>query len=126
MNVNVGNDTWFVLAIFALAAAGFALAPLAAARLWSIQFSPAKPGTIKNATYECGLEARHDTAVRVRSEYYLCAILFLVFDVEAIFLIPFAVAFTDLSVGAALAMLAFVFLVVEGLVWGWVKGVFRW
>ena len=52
--------------------------------------------------------------------------IFLVFDVETIFLLPFAVAFTGLSIGAVLAMLIFVLLLVEGLVWAWVKGVLTW
>jgi NADH-quinone oxidoreductase subunit A len=46
--------------------------------------------------------------------------------VETIFLLPFAVAFTGLSVGACLAMLVFVLLLVEGLAWAWVKGVLTW
>ena len=114
------------LGIFVLMALGFALAPLLAARLWSVWFSPAKPGPDKNATYECGLESAQDATVQFRSEYYLYAILFLVFDVEVVFLIPFAVAFAQLSVGAALAMLVFVLLLVEGLAWAWMKGVLRW
>ena len=64
--------------------------------------------------------------MRFRSEYYLYAIVFLVFDVEAVFLLPFAVAFTGLPVGAAVAMLVFLLLLVEGLVWAWGKGVLTW
>ena len=61
-----------------------------------------------------------------RSEYYLYAIIFLVFDVETIFLLPFAVSFGGLSVGAFLAMVVFLLLLVEGLVWAWRKGVLTW
>ncbi len=114
------------LGLFVILALAFSLAPLAAARLWAIYFSPAKPGPDKNATYECGLASPGEVTVQFRSEYYLYAILFLVFDVEAVFLIPFAVTFADLSVGAALAMLVFVLLLVEGLAWAWMKGVLRW
>jgi NADH-quinone oxidoreductase subunit A len=64
--------------------------------------------------------------VQFKSEYYLYGILFLIFDVETIFLLPFAVAFTGLSVGAFLAMMVFLVLLVEGLVWAWVKGVLTW
>ena len=48
----------------------------------------------KNTTYECGLESKDDALIQFRPEYYLYAIIFLIFDVEAVFLLPFAVAFT--------------------------------
>ncbi len=51
-------DPYLVIVILAIAAAGFALSPLALAWLWSKKFSPRKPGPYKNATYECGLESR--------------------------------------------------------------------
>ncbi len=104
----------------------FALAPLAAAWIWSRRFSPGKPGPQKNATYECGLESTGTTSIQFRAEYYLYAILFLIFDVEVLFLIPFAVQFNQLSGGAVLAMLVFLLLLGEGLAWTWVKGVLRW
>ena len=117
---------YLFLVVFVLAAIGFALAPLGLATLWAKKYSPAKPGPDKNATYECGLESRGDTLIRFKAEYYLYAILFLIFDVEILFLLPFAVAFTGLPVGAFVAMLIFVLLLVEGLAWAWVKGVLTW
>jgi NADH:ubiquinone oxidoreductase subunit 3 (subunit A) len=119
-------DTYGSIAILMIAALGFAVAPLAMARVWSKKFSPHKPGPVKNATYECGLESKEETFLRFRPEYYLYAIIFLIFDVEAIFLLPFAVAFTGLTVGASIAMLIFVLLLVEGLVWTWRKGILTW
>src|ERR1700757_2949438 len=113
---------YLFVAVFALAACLFAVGPLLLARLWAKLFSPRKPGREKNATYECGLESRGDAWVQFRSEYYLYGIIFLIFDVEAIFLLPFAVAFTSLPVGAFLAMMLFLLLLVEGLVWAWKKG----
>lgn len=100
--------------------------PLLLAYLWAKFISPPKPGPGKNAIYECGLESKGDAWVQFKSEYYLYAIIFLVFDVEAIFLLPFAVAFTTLSLGASVAMLVFLLLLVEGLVWAWRKGVLTW
>jgi NADH-quinone oxidoreductase subunit A len=119
-------DTYGPIAILMIAAIGFAVFPLVMAWLWSRKFSLHKPGPVKNATYECGLESKEDALIRVRPEYYLYAIVFLIFDVEAIFLLPFAVAFTGLTVGASLAMLIFLLLLVEGLVWTWRKGVLTW
>ena|ERR1051326_3669821 len=107
-------------------AAAFGLAPLVLAWIWSKKFSPRKPGEQKNAIYECGLESKGDAWVQFKAEYYLYAIIFLVFDVETIFLLPFAVSFTGLSVGAFVAMVVFLLLLVEGLVWAWQKGVLTW
>ena len=115
-----------VVIAFLVAATVFSLGPLALAWLWAKKYSPPKPGPQKNATYECGLESKGDAWVQFKSEYYLYAILFLIFDVETIFLLPFAVAFTGLSVGAFLAMMIFLLLLVEGLAWAWLKGVLTW
>jgi len=117
---------YLVLAMLIALAVGFALGPLALAWLWAKFFSPQKPGKDKNAIYECGLEAKGDAWIQFRSEYYLYAIIFLVFDVETIFLLPFAVSFTTLSAGAFVAILIFILLLVEGLVWAWRKGFLVW
>lgn len=113
----------FVLLVGAL---GFAVAPLALAWLWAKKFSPAKPGKTKNAIYECGLEASGDAWVQFKPGYYLYAIIFLVFDVEAVFLLPFATAFTGFGIGECIAMLVFLLLLVEGLAWAWQKRVLEW
>jgi NADH-quinone oxidoreductase subunit A len=115
----------FLLVFLALALV-FALTPLALARLWAKKFSPQKPGEQKNAVYECGLESRGSAAIRFKSEYYLYGIIFLIFDVEALFLVPFAVAFLKLPLGAFIAMLVFILLLAEGLAWAWMKGVLTW
>ena len=119
-------STALTVALLAVVAVLFAVVPLGLARLWARRFSPARPGPIKNATYECGLEGRGDAWIQFKPQYYLYAILFLVFDVEAIFLLPFAVAFTGLPVGACGAMVVFVLLLVEGLAWAWQKGLLSW
>jgi NADH:ubiquinone oxidoreductase subunit 3 (subunit A) len=119
-------DIYGPIAILMIAAVGFAISPLVLAWLWSKKFSPPKPGPVKSATYECGLESKDDALIRFRPEYYLYAIVFLIFDVEAIFLLPFAVAFNGLTVGATIAMLIFLLLLVEGLVWTWRKGILTW
>ena len=124
--MRVEYDPYLFLVVFLVVAVVFPLVPLALARLWAWKFSPAKPGTDKNALYECGLESKGDAWVQFRSEYYLYGIIFLIFDVEAIFLLPFAVAFLDLSFGAFMAMMVFLLLLVEGLAWAWMKGVLTW
>lgn len=119
-------NPWPPIVALLVGAILFGLAPLAAAKLWAVKFAPAKPGAEKNAIYECGLESEGDAWIQFKASYYLYAIIFLVFDVEAMFLLPFAVAFTDLSVGACVAMLVFLLLLVEGLVWACKKGALTW
>jgi len=120
------TSPYLLLAVFLVAALGFSVSPLLAAWLWAKRYSPKKPGPEKNAIYECGLQSKGDAWVQFRSEYYLYAIIFLIFDVETIFLLPFAVAFTGLPVGAFIAMVVFLLLLVEGLVWAWRKGILTW
>jgi len=115
-----------LIVVLLVCAVAFALAPLALAWIWARKFSPRKPGKDKNAIYECGLESRGDAWIQFKAEYYLYAIIFLVFDVETIFLLPFAVAFTGLSAGAFIALVIFLLLLVEGLFWAWQKGVLTW
>ncbi len=121
-----GNSPYWFLTLFLVVAALFALIPLGLARLWALRFSPPKPGPEKNSTYECGVEPRGPAVIQFRSPYYLFAILFLVFDVEGLFLLPFAVAFKELPVGAVFAMMLFLLLLVEGLAWAWMNGLLRW
>ncbi len=122
----VEYSPYLFIVVLLVAAVLFALAPLGLAWLWARKFSPRKPGPGKNAIYECGLESKGDAWVQFRAEYYLYAIIFLIFDVEAVFLLPFAVAFGGLPVGAFVAMMVFLLLLVEGLVWAWQKGVLTW
>lgn len=124
--MNADEHPYVFLAIFLVVAIAFPLVPLALARLWALKFSPAKPGPDKNSTYECGLAPKGDPMIRFKADYYLYGILFLIFDVETIFLLPFAVKFLELPVGAVIAMLVFVLLLVEGLAWAWLKGVLNW
>lgn len=122
----VEYNPYLFIVVLLVAAVGFAAVPLLLAWLWAKKFSPRKPGQDKNATYECGLESKGDAWVRFKPEYYLYAIIFLIFDVETIFLLPFAVAFTGLGAGAFISLMVFLFLLVSGLVWAWMKGVLTW
>jgi len=122
----MASNPYFSLTVLFVAAVAFVLAPLALARAWAKLFSPAKPNAVKNAIYECGLVSKGDAWMQFHSGYYLYAIIFLVFDVESVFLLPFAVAFSGLGAAACAAMLVFVLLLVEGLAWAWAKGVLTW
>jgi len=122
----MNSHPYAFLAVFAAVAVAFPLAALGVAQLWFRYIQPAKPGDVKNAVYECGLAPTGDSWIQFKAHYYLYAILFLIFDVELLFLLPFAVAFTALPAGALLAMLVFILLLAEGLVWAWHRGHLEW
>jgi NADH-quinone oxidoreductase subunit A len=112
--------------VLLIAGAGFAIVPLLLAWIWAKRFSPRKSGPSKNAIYECGLESKGDAWIQFKPGYYLYAIVFLIFDVEAVFLLPFAVAFGGFTAAESIAMLVFLLLLVEGLVWACQKNVLAW
>ena len=124
--MSVEYSPYLFISVLMVGAVAFALTPLGLAWLWAKKFSPRKPGPVKNAIYECGLESKGDAWVQFKAEYYLYAIIFLIFDVETIFVLPFAVAFGGLSIGAFVAMMVFLLLLAESLFWAWRKGVLTW
>ena len=114
------------LAMFLAVAVAFPLLALAAARVWFRLFQPPKPNPVKNDVYECGMAPTGDSWIQFKAHYYLYAIFFLIFDVEVLLLLPLAVAFTGLPAGALVAVLVFILLLVEGLVWAWHRGYLEW
>ena len=118
---------YLLLTIFLAIAVVFPLVPLALAWAWARCLSPAKPGKDKQSSYECGIESTGAAQIQYQSHYYLYALVFLIFDVETVFLLPFAaMGFVKISVPSFLAILVFLLLLLESLVWAWAKGVFKW
>jgi NADH-quinone oxidoreductase subunit A len=126
LRIPMNNPSYAFLALFLGVAVAFPLALLMVARLWFRLFQPAKPSETKNAVYECGVAPTGDSWIQFKAHYYLYAILFLIFDVEVLFLLPFAVSFTGLPAGALITMLIFILLLAEGLVWAWQRGHLEW
>jgi NADH-quinone oxidoreductase subunit A len=87
---------------------------------------PRKPGPIKKDTYECGLQTIGETWVRFRVQYYIYALIFVIFDVETVFLYPWAVAYNQLDLFALVEMFIFLMILIGGLVYAWRKGVLEW
>jgi len=123
---NVQPFPHHVVLTFAGMAVAMGVVPLLLAHLWARFFAPSKPGPEKTSNYECGLASSGDPGGQQSVHYYLYAIVFLVFDVESVFLIPFATAFTGLPLGAVVSMAIFILLLAEGLVWAWLKGILSW
>lgn len=120
------NSDYLLLVVFLGIAVVFPLVPLAMAWVWARIFTPPKPGHDKQSIYECGIESTGPARIQFQSHYYLYALVFLIFDVETVFLMPFAAAFLQLPFAAFLALMVFLLLLVEGLVWAWAKGVLAW
>ncbi|RME98059.1 MAG: NADH-quinone oxidoreductase subunit A [Chloroflexi bacterium] len=91
---------------------------------WALR--PKKPNPAKQTTYESGMETIGDAWVQFKAQYYIYAIIYVVFDVEAIFLFPFAVALRQLPLYALVWAVVFIVLLVDGLLYGWRKGALRW
>ena len=106
-----------ILAAFLLVFGG-----LFASRLIAVH----KPNKVKNATYECGEETIGTAWVQFNVGYYLFGLIFLVFDVEAAFLFPWAVVLRDAGILGLIEVLIFMAILVVGLVYAWRKGALEW
>jgi NADH:ubiquinone oxidoreductase subunit 3 (subunit A) len=107
---------FFIIALF-LPAAAITIATI---------LSPKKPNPIKNSTYECGMETYGDTWIQFKAQYYIFAFIFLVFDVEAVFLYPWAVAYGQLTLFAVVEAIIFIAILLGGLLYAWKKGALEW
>ncbi|OEH93319.1 NADH-quinone oxidoreductase subunit A [Bacillus solimangrovi] len=87
---------------------------------------PNKPTIEKQTTYESGIEPFHDARVRFNVRYYIFALMFVIFDVETVFLYPWAVAYDKLGIFALIEMLIFVVMLLIGLIYAWKKKVLKW
>jgi len=89
-------------------------------------FRPKRPYPVKQSTYECGLETIGPTWVRFRIQFYLYALIFVIFDIETVFLYPWAVALNRLSTFALVEMAIFILILVGGLVYSWKTQALNW
>jgi NADH:ubiquinone oxidoreductase subunit 3 (subunit A) len=101
------------------------LIPVSAIGLAAI-LGPKKSNPIKLSTYECGIETVGDSWVQFKAQYYIFALVFLVFDVETVFLFPWAVRLGQLGLFAVLEGIVFVAILIAGLVYTWRKGMLEW
>ena len=87
---------------------------------------PKRPNRIKQQTYECGVEMVGSAWTQFRAQYYIFALAFVVFDVELIFMFPWALAYNQLGLFALFEMLVFILLLVVALIYTWRKGALEW
>ncbi|HEY5626226.1 MAG TPA: NADH-quinone oxidoreductase subunit A [Dehalococcoidia bacterium] len=103
---------------------GFVL--VGSALIGNLVLSPRQKSQHKGVTYECGMLPIGRSRAQVHFRYYLFAILFLIFDIEAVFLFPWAVSFVEIGEQAFYEMLVFIGILAFGLLYAWKKGVLRW
>ena len=109
----------FFLFFFALLMAGMLLA-------MSIFVGPKKPNPVKDEPFECGMDPIGEPRVRFSIKFYLIAMMFLLFDIEAVFLYPWAVLFRKLGLFGFIEMMVFLLILVFGFVYIWRKGALEW
>ena len=88
--------------------------------------APHTPNDVKSSSYECGIETEGDSQVQFNVRYYLYALVFLIFDVEAIFLFPWAVHFRALGLFGFIEVLIFVAILLVGFGYAWKKRALEW
>jgi len=116
-------ESYLTILIFGVVAIGFAVVSLVGA--WLV--SPRVPDRVKESTYECGMDAQGTTEIKINVRFYLYALLFVIFDVEALFVIPWAVSARGMDVGlVVMEMFVFLGVLFAGLMYAWGKGALVW
>ncbi|VUZ26838.1 NAD(P)H-quinone oxidoreductase subunit 3 [uncultured Comamonas sp.] len=115
-------DQYLPVLIFILVGSLVGIGPLVLGYI----LGPNRPDAAKNSAYECGFEAFEDARMKFDVRYYLVAILFILFDLELAFLMPWAVALDDVGVTGFVAVLIFLAVLVVGFVYEWKKGALDW
>jgi NADH-quinone oxidoreductase subunit A len=115
-------NAYIPIFLFLLVAIGFAIFTLMMSQLVQSK----KYNKVKLEPYECGIEPQTDARDRYSIRYYLIAMLFVIFDVETIFMFPWAVTLDELAVFGLVEMLVFLFILVVGYFYAWKKGALEW
>ena len=113
---------WVYVWLFIVAGAALVVAIL----LFSKVINPSHPTPEKLSTYECGIPPVGNPWAPFAVRYYVFALLFLVFDVEAVFLFPWAIVFRPLGTSGFVEMLLFIAVLGIGLLYAWRKGALEW
>jgi len=113
---------WFAVLLVAVVGVAAVGAMFLANRI----IAPRRPSDVKNSPYECGIEAAPFRWSQIHIRYYVFAILFIVFDVEAVFLFPWALVFLKAAPVVFYEMLIFIGILFFGVIYGWRKGVLQW
>ena len=122
MNFLLGMSNGDLAITAVITGLGLVFAALLIARL----ISPRSFSVKKSEPYECGIPTRGESMMQFKVGYYLFAILFLVFDVESVFLYPWAVVCRSLGPNGLISIGVFMFILILGLAYAWKKGALKW
>lgn len=111
---------------FVILFVGLAVSLVGGGLLMSRLLAPRNPGGVKNEPYECGEQTVGKSWVHFNVGYYLFALLFLVFDVEAAFLFPWALVFREVGLIGLIEVGIFIAILFLALIYAWKKGVLEW
>jgi NADH-quinone oxidoreductase subunit A len=114
------------IAILLVAAISIPALILILAKFLSAKPKQPDPEGVKTDTYECGMKTVGSSWIQFNFRYYFFALLFVVFDIETVFLYPWAVHFKQLKLFGFVEMLIFILILVVGLVYAWKKRVLEW
>ena len=114
------------IAILFVAAISIPALILILAKFLSVKPKRPDPEGVKTDTYECGMKTVGSSWIQFNFRYYFFALLFVVFDIETVFLYPWAVHFKQLKLFGFVEMLVFILILVVGLVYAWKKRVLEW
>jgi NADH-quinone oxidoreductase subunit A len=121
-------ENYFPILVFILIGVVFGIAPVISGRL----LAPHRPNSKKNSPYECGFDAFDGARAKFDVRYYLIAILFILFDLEVAFLVPWATIFKEIAQTGSvkwfgfLEMIVFMAILVVGYVYAWARGALDW
>jgi len=113
---------WLFIGTIIVVGAGMVALPIALNTI----LGPRKPNKTKSETYECGIETVGDAWVQLKSQYYIFGLIFLIFEIEAVFLFPWAVADDRLQFYMVLEGVLFILILAGGLAYAWRKGALEW
>ena len=114
------------IAVLLVAAISFPILILVVHNVLAYRSKRPDPDNVKTSTYECGMQTIGSSWIQFNIRYYFYALLFVIFDVETVFLLPWAVHFKQLKLFGFIEMLVFILILVVGLVYAWKKGVMEW
>ena len=115
-------DQFAFIGFFLIVALTFGVVP----PLMAFIVRPKKSNPRKAEIYECGMQTHGETWVQVKAQYYVFALVFVVFNVEAAFLLPWALAYNSLELYAVIEAIFFILILLGGLVYLWRKGALEW
>jgi NADH-quinone oxidoreductase subunit A len=120
--MEISGENWLIVGLMSGAAIAMALTLL----VLNLIIGPSKPSKVKSDPYESGVPGVTPVKAMFTPRFYMVAMLFVVFDIEAVFIYPWAVSFDALGRFGFVAMLVFMFLLLDGYIYAWKKGALEW